>query len=310
MNSDLKLSVRHTKLINDFLTSKQDIKENTKQTYLNTFKRLLFNVFKNNQKRYLLTRTQQEIINIVDTLKDFNDDKKDISYNNKIEYLKIFKYLLQFSNKKFDKVDKQLNIYFGLNEKQRPTKNKEILKDSNINFGDLLQFLHKLKGQDYIIYYLLIQYNIRNADLIIEYTDDKQLIHSVLSGKEKKNIIYINEGVINYIRTDYKTASKYGIQQHQTKDEDLIKYLQEQTINKGLFKNTKGKAYKINEISNYIKAISNRLHKGANLTQQIIYKIVVDYFESENDYKRMKQITKNRGHSLDVQSKNYSTTDH
>jgi len=310
MNSDLKLSVRHTKLINDFLTSKQDLKENTKQTYLNTFKRLLFNVFKNNQKRYLLARTQQEIINIVDTLKDFNDDKKDVSYNNKIEYLKIFKYLLQFSNKKFDKVDKQLNIYFGLNEKQRPTKNKEILKDSNINFGELLQFLHKLKGQDYIIYYLLIQYNVRNADLIIEYTDDKQLINSVLSGKEKKNIIYINDGVINYIRTDYKTASKYGIQQHQTKDEDLIKYLQEQTINEGLFKNTKGKAYKINEISNYIKAISNRLSKGANLTQQIIYKIIVEYFESENDYKRLKQITKNRGHSLDIQSKNYSTTEH
>ena len=310
MNSDLKLSVRHTKLINDFLTSKQDLKENTKQTYLNTFKRLLFNVFKNNQKRYLLARTQQEIINIVDTLKDFNDDKKDISYNNKIEYLKIFKYLLQFSNKKFDKVDKQLNIYFGLNEKQRPTKNKEILKDSNINFGELLQFLHKLKGQDYIIYYLLIQYNVRNADLIIEYTDDKQLINSVLSGKEKKNIIYINDGVINYIRTDYKTASKYGIQQHQTKDEDLIKYLQEQTINEGLFKNTKGKAYKINEISNYIKAISNRLHKGANLTQQTVYKILVDYFESENDYKRMKQITKNRGHTMETQSRNYSTTDH
>jgi len=310
MNSDLKLSVRHTKLINDFLTSKQDLKENTKQTYLNTFKRLLFNVFKNNQKRYLLARTQQEIINIVDTLKDFNDDKKDVSYNNKIEYLKIFKYLLQFSNKKFDKVDKQLNIYFGLNEKQRPTKNKEILKDSNINFGELLQFLHKLKGQDYIIYYLLIQYNVRNADLIIEYTDDKQLINSVLSGKEKKNIIYINDGVINYIRTDYKTASKYGIQQHQTKDEDLIKYLQEQTINEGLFKNTKGKAYKINEISNYIKAISNRLHKGANLTQQTVYKILVDYFESENDYKRMKQITKNRGHTMETQSRNYSTTDH
>jgi len=310
MNSDLKLSVRHTKLINDFLTSKQDLKENTKQTYLNTFKRLLFNVFKNNQKRYLLARTQQEIINIVDTLKDFNDDKKDVSYNNKIEYLKIFKYLLQFSNKKFDKVDKQLNIYFGLNEKQRPTKNKEILKDSNINFGELLQFLHKLKGQDYIIYYLLIQYNVRNADLIIEYTDDKQLINSVLSGKEKKNIIYINDGVINYIRTDYKTASKYGIQQHQTKDEDLIKYLQEQTINEGLFKNTKGKAYKINEISNYIKAISNRLSKGANLTQQIIYKIIVEYFESENDYKRLKQVTKNRGHTMETQSRNYSTTDH
>ena len=310
MNSDLKLSVRHTKLINDFLTSKQDLKENTKQTYLNTFKRLLFNVFKNNQKRYLLARTQQEIINIVDTLKDFNDDKKDVSYNNKIEYLKIFKYLLQFSNKKFDKVDKQLNIYFGLNEKQRPTKNKEILKDSNINFGELLQFLHKLKGQDYIIYYLLIQYNVRNADLIIEYTDDKQLINSVLSGKEKKNIIYINDGVINYIRTDYKTASKYGIQQHQTKDEDLIKYLQEQTINEGLFKNTKGKAYKINEISNYIKAISNRLSKGANLTQQIIYKIIVEYFESENDYKRLKQVTKNRGHTMETQSRNYSTTEH
>ena len=155
MNSDLKLSVRHTKLINDFLTSKQDLKENTKQTYLNTFKRLLFIVFKNNQKKYILARTQQEIINIIDSLKDLQDDKKDISYNNKIGYLKIFKYLLQFSNKKFDKVDKQLNIYFGLNEKERPEKNKEILKDSNISFGELLQFLHRLKGQDYIIYYFL-----------------------------------------------------------------------------------------------------------------------------------------------------------
>ena len=310
MNSELKLSTRHTKLINDFLMSKQDLKENTKQTYLNTFKRLLFNVFGNNQKKYILARTQQEIINIIDSLKDFHDDKKDISYNNKIGYLKVFKYLLQFSNKKFDKVDKQLNIYFGLNEKERPEKNKEILKDSNISFGELLQFLHKLENQEYIIYYLLIQYNVRNADLIMEYTDDKRLINSVLSGKEKKNIIYINNGVVNYIRTDYKTSSKYGIQQHQTKDEDLIKYLQEQPINKVLFKNTKNAPYKISEISNYIKSISNRLRKGANLTQQIIYKIIVEYFESENDYKRMKQITKNRGHSLDIQSKNYSTTAH
>jgi len=310
MNSDLKLSTRHTKLINDFLMSKEDLKENTKQTYLNTFKRLLFNVFGNNQKKYILARTQEEIINIIDSLKDLQNEKKDISYNNKIGYLKIFKYLLQFSNKKFDKVDKQLNIYFELNEKERPEKNKEILKDSNISFGELLQFLHKLKGQEYIIYYLLIQYNVRNADLIMEYTDDKRLINSVLSGKEKKNIIYINNGIINYIRTDYKTSKKYGIQQHQTKDEDLIKYLQEQPINKGLFKNTKNAPYKISEISNYIKSISNRLSKGANLTQQIIYKIIVEYFESENDYKRLKQITKNRGHSMDVQSKNYSTTAH
>ena len=310
MNSDLKLSTRHTKLINDFLTSKQDLKETTKHTYLNTFKRLLFNVFGNNQKKYILARTQQEIINIIDSLKDLHDDKKYISYNNKIGYLKIFKYLLQFSNKKFDKVDKQLNIYFGLNEKERPEKNKEILKESNISFGELLHFLHKLENQEYIIYYLLIQYNVRNADLIMQYTDDKRLINSVLSGKEKKNIIYINNGIINYIRTDYKTSNKYGIQQHQTKDEDLIKYLQEQTINKGLFKNTKNAPYKVNEISNYIKAISNRLSKGANLTQQIIYKIICEYFESENDYKRMKQITKNRGHTMDVQSKNYSTTAH
>ena len=90
----------------------------------------------------------------------------------------------------------------------------EIAKDKGLKKLNLPS-VEELKGfmneayelgefKKFIINYLLIHYNVRNKDLDIIVTRQRELID------DDKNYLYLAPSYVQYIRNDYKTVSTYG----------------------------------------------------------------------------------------------------
>ena len=200
------MNKRHTALITDFLKSKGDtITEATKTNYKNVFKSLLVEILENNTRKYIFTIPTRILINKIDTNPHLN-------INNKISYLKMIKYLLEFLNKPYNQVMDKLKIYYNEAITDRPRQNKEVLKNSLFTFNKLMDLLEQSKDQSYLLLYLLINFNTRNQDLIMLYTNNKKTINNVLQGKQAENILYFNEDDnLIYVRGNYKTLTSYGV---------------------------------------------------------------------------------------------------
>lgn len=294
------------KLLNDFLTSKTDLQQATKRNYMNTYERLINILLSNNKRKSLLSLSQKEVLGKIDKLM-INNDSTPATYNSKIDYLKLYKYLLQFNKKPISKIDKKIDAYIKINDENKAKTNQILINDSQMTFKTLNDLLASLNSQPYLIYYILINFNVRNQDLLIEYTDNKKLINDVNKGKVEQNIIYKSKDHFIYVRSDYKTNKVYGIKKHIINDDKFIEIMNQKEENKALLLTNKDAPYKNNQISNLIKSIGNKYEPNSGLTQQLIYKVINNHYEMTNDHKKLLEISFNRGHSLDTQKKQYSS---
>lgn len=293
-------------LLNKFLESKQDLQPATKKNYMNTYERLINILLPTKSKKSLLTLTQKVVLDKIDKLM-INNDSTPATYNSKIDYLRLYTYLLQYNNKPISKIDKQIDKYIKINNDNKAKTNQNLIDNSQMTFDKLNDLLESLTGQAYLLYYIIVNFNVRNQDLLIEYTNKKKLINEVLKDKVNKNIIYKSNNEYIYIRNDYKTKSQYGLKKHIITNPKFIGILEDFPINEPLFKNRTGRGYKNNEISNFVKSIGNQYIKNSNLSQQLIYKIINNHYENNNDHQKILEIAKNRGHSLDTQKNSYSS---
>jgi len=293
-------------LLNKFLESKQDLQPATKRNYMNTYERLINILLPIKSKKSLLTITQKAVLDKIDALM-IDDGTTPATFNSKIDYLKLYKYLLEYNKKPITKIEKTINQYIKINNDNKAKTNENLINESQMTFDKLNDLLDILTGQNYLLYFILLNFNTRNQDLIIENTNKKKIINEVLKDKINKNIIFKSKNEYIYIRNDYKTKSQYGVKKHVINDPKFIEIIEDFPINEPLFKNRTGQGYKTNQISNLIKAVGNKYIKNSNLSQQLIYKIVNNHYETNNDHKKILEIAANRGHSLDVQKSNYSS---
>ena len=293
-------------LLNKFLESKQDLQPATKRNYMNTYQRLINILLPVKSKKSLLTITQKAVLDKIDALM-IDDGTVPVTYNTKIDHLKLYKYLLDYNKKPISKIEKYIDKYIKINNENKAKTNQNLINDSQMTFKTLNDMLETLTGQDYLLYYILIYYNVRNQDLIIEYTDNKKIIRDVKNDKINKNIIYKSKNEYIYLRSDYKTHKIYGLQKHIITNPRFIEIMNQKEVNKALLLTNKNTPYKNNQIANLIKAVGNKYIKNSNLSQALVYKIIESHYENNNDYKRLSEIAKNRGHTLDTQHNEYSS---
>jgi hypothetical protein len=282
------LSKAHENLINAFLKSKgDDIRATTKTAYINSFTRLIKLIFKTNKQKSILTINIGEVFKILETA--------EIPTNSKIDLLKTYKYIYEFKKKSSKPIAAELLKYF--NTLDNKETNKKLLEDL-ITYAELMKLYNKLEGVEYLLYYLIINFNVRNMDLIIFYTNKPDE-----ADKKDINLLHFNnEGNLIYTRNNYKTARTYGQKTHIIKDNKFIKILKGLKINEYIFKNRTGKPRTYNEMNKYISSIGTRYGvKGMN--QQNIYKIILN---NTNDYNEMTNRSTNRGHSLTTQGEYYT----
>jgi len=300
LSNNFKLNTKHQNLLTDFLDSKVDLKQTSKTHYINSFKKLIYICFGDNKRKLITALKQAKLIEIM-----MNQNNP---LNSKIDLLKMYKYILEFTNKQYRLVDNQLNALYGQTRVSSIQSNKDLL-NRTINYEKLMDILDKLSDDEYLLFYLLINYNVRNMDLYIKYTDNPDVIEKANEGKLDYNVLYYNDKKqLVYIRSYYKTLKKYGIKKHIITDEKFNEIMKYKTVNNFIFKSRTGLDRQENTLSKYINSVGNKVYPRSNLNQQNIYKIIANKYIGDNDHKKLQEIANNRGHSLDIQNNVYTTS--
>ena len=283
-----------TQELQDFIYENDDkLNKQTIKTYINDYKRFRTQM---NGRQNIYNLTQKEIIDIV-SKSDFN----------KLALLNIAIVFLKWKNKEHNRLIKYRTDLQENKAEKQAEKNMEILEKSGVDYHDLMGALDTATGSDYILFYLLIKLNTRNNDLIMKLISNKQ---KNLLNKED-NFMVVSPSKATYIRNDYKTAKSFGSKKDVIRDDKFQKFILKELVGgtEYLFVNNKLKPYKQTEMGKFIKARFKKYLPNSNLSQAVIYKIIQHHAEENGNVKMMKNIADARGHSINTQLTEYSTTD-
>jgi len=218
--------------------------------------------------------------------------KQQNTENNKLNLLNIAICIFKANNRPINEL---INCRNGLREsvkKQIKEKNTHIVLPSYNDICDLMEFYYSSGNyKNYLINYLLINYNVRNQDLLIKIVSKKDEVDP----ESGFNYIHYNRNVCTYIRFNYKTSNTYGTKRHvitEPKVKEALKYLKiEQDKGVYLIPSPEQVAYHVQ------KSTLN------NIGECSYNKIIVNHYR--NDLQKLKTISENRGTSLDTIAENY-----
>ena len=291
---DNTLTTHTTTELKEFLDDNKDVfSKHTITTYRNDYKRFRTQM---RDRKNIYNLTQREIIDIVS-----NTD-----YNKKA-LLNIAIVILKWKDKEISRLIKYRTDLEEMRDEKQAEKNKEQLEKSGATYEDLMEALNVATGTDYILFYLLINLNTRNNDLIMRMITNKE--KDALNQEE--NFIVVSPHKTTFIRNDYKTNARYGTKTDTIKDEKFQKIILNEIMSGRdyLFVNNKLKPYKQTEIGKFIKSRFKKYLENSNLSQATIYKIIQNHYEQNGNLKMLKNIADSRGQNLDTQFKFYSQTD-
>ena len=167
------------------------------------------------------------------------------------------------------------------------------------SFKKLLEYTDKLyddnKYIEYVVNYLLVNYFVRNQDLLFEIVDRKKdMVDS------SKNYIWLpkNNKKAQYVRQDYKTVNVYGRKSIDITDPKFILAIK-RVFNCQKYSLPCGDIIPTeSQVGYYVKKMTmDELGEG------LYYKAAIHYYR--DDLQKLKQMTIYRGSSLDVMSRSY-----
>jgi len=195
-------------------------------------------------------------------------------------------------------------------EAKREANKKEVVKQvKQVNdtlilptLNDLEEYLEYLYANnqwtDYIINYLLLEYQVRNKDLNFIITTRKK---DMTDNNKNYMWIDIRHKKALYVRRDYKTEKTYGEKRHIITDKEFFVALkrvlacQKRNEECGVFIPNE------NQVGYYIqKATYKGIGEGAYL------KIIINAYKNGGDIQKLKEISDNRGTDLNTLLSNYN----
>lgn len=165
------------------------------------------------------------------------------------------------------------------------------LSSSLPSYQDIVDYTESLYEKsdwtNYIINYLLLNYNVRNKDLLFDIVRRKKYTKE----DKTKNYIWLSDTFVEYIRNDYKTAALYGQNVIRIKDKKFITAVrrvfacQKHNEDCGVFIPNE------NQLGYYLKKATL-----GGIGETAYNKIIINHFR--NDIDKLKQISKSRGTSI------------
>jgi hypothetical protein len=195
-------------------------------------------------------------------------------------------------------------------EAKREANKKEVVKQvKRVNetlvlptLNDLEEYLEYLYANnqwtDYIINYLLLEYQVRNKDLNFTITTRKKDMTD-----QNKNYMWLDvrQKKALYVRRDYKTEKTYGEKRHLITDKEFIVALkrvlacQKHNEDCGVFIPNE------NQVGYYImRATYKGIGEGAYL------KILINAHKNGGNIQKLREISYNRGTDLNTLLSNYN----
>ena len=177
---------------------------------------------------------------------------------------------------------RQANAEASLLQQKKNDKLKKNLPD--IDFKQLLNGYYREKQyKNFVILYLLLNYNTRNKDLVVKVVKDEADLNP------NENFIFIRDKDVIYIRNDYKTKDTYGMKQDVIKSKKVFNAVQELD---NLLEND-------GNLDRQVKAVTG------GINQSTLFKMLV---AQNNNLKAIKNASKNRGTNMETIASSYDIT--
>ena len=175
---------------------------------------------------------------------------------------------------------------------------KTEVKKKNVNlpkslpsYEDLVEYTNMLYDQsdwtDYIINYLLLNYNVRNKDLLFDIIRRKKLAKA----DKSKNYLWLSDSFVEFIRNDYKTSGTYGQKSVKIKDKKFMTAVrrvfacQKHDEDCGVF------IPNPSQLGYYLKKATL-----GGIGETLYNKIIINHFR--NDIDKLKKIADDRGTNI------------
>ena len=263
----------------NFMATLEGKSENTKKAYRIQYNKLYKLLDKN-----IGNASQQKIMDTIDGLD--NNNTKQALLNIGILIRKMNKSEVNHLEKLRD------NLKGSIKEAQKV--NNRNLDETLPSYEELIEYLDSLKDKkfyrDYIINYLLINYNVRNEDLLFKIVTRKK----EAKGDDTMNYIWLSPRKAEYIRNDGMT---YGKKVNIITDKPFMCALR-QIIKNGNIDFIPNP----NQVGYYIKQATLLGIGEGNMN-----KIIVNKFR--NDIDKLKEISNNRGTSITSLLQSYNIKD-
>ena len=272
-----KLKNNTPTLVKEYLDSKDKLTTQTKKTYEGIGNNIPFNVLTTQNTiirklKELLSNpnTLQIYLNVIILVRRHNDEPTEK--------------LIKFRNSLRDDIIKLRKERLGELKGTLPSK------------ADLLDKLKELKGVQYIINYLFINYGLRNKDVNLKVISDEP-------PKDDENYLVRNKKTATLYIRDYKTDGKYGDKVIKFKDKRFLDELKNLNIDddKYLLSKRNGEKMKLSTFNEKIKGESIM-----NLGETKIFKILIGDLIDKKDYDEIEKLVQSRGTSLNTILKSYN----
>ena len=148
----------------------------------------------------------------------------------------------------------------------------------------------------FVINYLLYTYGVRNKDLNVFITNDKNKLNST------DNFLFVGSKSVKWIINDYKTKATYGTKEIIIKNPDFLRVMKLIPNNSYLL-SYEGKRIENSSLDRFIKA--RTLH---NLSEGEVFKQILHDIRNKNNLEDVKkQFSKWRGTDIDTINQYYMT---
>jgi len=262
----------------EFDLLQEDIKEKSKHTikaYKSAYRKL-----QSLLKKDIYPADQKTIINLIENEKNKNSQQA---------LLNIAILVKRLYKRKTNLLEEQREVNKkNIIDTVKKTNDKIVLPSLN-DIEEYIDYLYEnSQWADYIINYLLINFQVRNEDINFEIISKKGL-----ATDKNKNYMWLSpKGKIVYIRNRYKTNQTYGKKEHEIKDKEFLVALRRiKARGDILIPND-------NQVGYYVMKATYK-----NIGEGNYFKILVNAYKS--NLQKLKEMAENRGSSLNVIATNY-----
>ena len=269
-------------LIDNFIEKhkkEKKVSEGTITTYKNIGKTLPFN----------LMSSQPTIIK---KLKEIYDNPNTLQL-----YLNMIILVRRDNGEETDKLIKLRNSLREEIQKNRK-ENLSKLDDKLPSVDHINNELEKLKGQKYIINYLMINHALRNKDINLK------MVQTLPEDKNENYILLKSKNKVILLITDYKTENKHGDKEIIINNSRFIKELKSLDLKNGDYLIPMKNGDKIKNITTFNDKILRMTID--NLGQNKLVKIVIKDLLNNKSFDKLEDLSKHRGTSMGVLLKSYN----
>ena len=262
------------------LQFKKDLKPTTLKSYASCYDKIRQS-FKGN----IADQSTEDLVNYI---------KTETKVSTRLNLLNIIIVVFQMKNKDtFDLIDLREKLIDIQNGERKITNAK--LTETLPTVKELLDYLDFLslnkKWIEFIINYLLIHLNCRNADLFIDIVD-------CVPSETSSNYLVIEDSQIRFIRYIYKTCKTYQKKEDVITDERFIKAVKSLGV-RSLILNSCGEKIPLDRVGTNVKRFSFK-----ELGEIIIFKSIM----KEATLATVADLSKNRGSAISTLLHFYYTT--